>query len=393
MASYLTHATTISNLEHTNLLIGLMFIDQIQVADVDTIMSLTANLQSEGYYDEYYNYIDGDTNYVGVAELVLFVTEYIYTFKNDNAALFNQLNAIEKDQMMIDFATSASVMLKAQLEPTMTVEEFVMVSTIIDQALIDMPHYIKLAEDFKALGLDLFDVFATQGEEILMYIANYMMQQPSNPQETPDPSASMDFLEGLLSRLGIYHDPVNQALRTTLVADFVLVLRVPLLALSLQNGLTEAEFNLMYQNLNSDVKAVLLNVIALEDDLYVVVSSMTDIYLTMTSYGIEMDLATLAVVSLVVEGLLTIDNQTMIELSMDIVFETILQDPTLLLLLDLDTLMVADMQTQALDFYTQFKDDLLVIATYDFANLTQPQIDHMQDVMLSLSPEQASQPA
>ena len=110
---------------------------------------------------------------------------------------------------------------------------------------------------------------------------------------------------------------------------------------------------------------------------------MTNIYQTMLAYGIEMDLAALALVSLAVEDVL---NQLMIELTMDLVFETVLVNPTLMSMLQLDAAAVTLMQTNLMDQYTQVKTDLLLIATYDFNNLTQLQIDHMYDFMSMLNP-------
>ncbi len=143
----------------------------------------------------------------------------------------------------------------------------------------------------------------------------------------------------------------------------------------------------MYQALDSHIETILLNVVALEADIFAVVDSMTNIYQTMLGYGIEMDLAALAMVSLAVEDVLTLQNQLMIELTMDLVFETVLVNPTLMSMLQLDAAAVTLMQTNLMDQYTQVKTDLLLIATYDFNNLTQLQIDHMYDFMSMLSPE------
>ena len=320
-------------------------------------------------------------DYSKVSELVIYVATFIDTFMTDQATLIAELDGVNKDQMIIDFATAASVMLKAQLMDELSLAEYQMVEVIIDEALVDIPHFLQLAAAFKALGLDLFDLFITSEGSILTYITDFMMLENQTEEST------ILFIEGLFDRLGIYHNEINLTLETQLVADFILVIRVPLLAAALNTGVTETEFNHMYQALDSHIETILLNVVALEADIFAVVDSMTNIYQTMLGYGIEMDLAALAMVSLAVEDVLTLQNQLMIELTMDLVFETVLVNPTLMSMLQLDAAAVTLMQTNLMDQYTQVKTDLLLIATYDFNNLTQLQIDHMYDFMSMLSPE------
>ena len=306
---------------------------------------------------------------------------FIDTFMTDQATLIAELEGVNKDQMIMDFATAAYVMLKAQLMDELSLAEYQMVEVIIDEALVDIPHFLQLAAAFKALGLDLFDLFITSEGSILTYITDFMMLENQTEEST------ILFIEGLFDRLGIYHNEINLTLETQLVADFILVIRVPLLAAALNTGVTETEFNHMYQALDSHIETILLNVVALEADIFAVVDSMVNIYQTMLGYGIEMDLAALAMVSLAVEDVLTLQNQLMIELTKNLVFETVLVNPTLMSMLQLDADAVILMQTNLMDQYTQVKTDLLLIATYDFNNLTQLQIDHMYDFMSMLSPE------
>ena len=381
MTTYLTHATTISTIQKSSITLGLEFIYAIKAQQVNDVMAITDGMRTEGYWDDInYVYVEDVIDYSKVSELVIYVATFIDTFMTDQATLIAELEGVNKDQMIIDFATAASVMLKAQLMDELSLAEYQMVEVIIDEALVDIPHFLQLAADFKALGLDLFDLFVTSEGSILTYITDFMMLENQTEEST------ILFIEGLIDRLGIYHNEINLTLETQLVADFILVIRVPLLAAALNTGVTETEFNLMYQALDSHIETILLNVVALEADIFAVVDSMTNIYQTMLGYGIEMDLAALAMVSLAVEDVLTLQNQLMIELTMDLVFETVLVNPTLMSMLQLDAAAVTLMQTNLMDQYTQVKTDLLLIATYDFNNLTQLQIDHMYDFMSMLNP-------
>ena len=128
-------------------------------------------------------------DYSKVSELVIYVATFIDTFMTDQATLIAELEGVNKDQMIMDFATAASVMLKAQLMDELSLAEYQMVEVIIDEALVDIPHFLQLAAAFKALGLDLFDLFITSEGSILTYITDFMMLE--NQTEDKAPSYSL----------------------------------------------------------------------------------------------------------------------------------------------------------------------------------------------------------
>ena len=50
-----------------------------------------------------------------------------------------------------------------------------MAEVIIDEALVDIPHFLQLLVAFKALGLDLFDLFITSEGSIFNVYYRFMM--------------------------------------------------------------------------------------------------------------------------------------------------------------------------------------------------------------------------
>lgn len=351
------HADYLGSISYHSISLELVFIGSVEAADVETAMDLIEDLQMT--YEES-SPLDDPAPLIAALS---FVRTYIDDFKTENsdevAVLEALLNAEAFEPLFQEILTQLAVVATDQ-----NPEELDMILYILDALTDEYDQLFALFDAVQNVGLALFDAFIDSDGSILSLIGD------TQNLENPDMATIVSTLESLIDEAALYHGVIHSALTSENIENVLSLLVVPAMAAS--GMYTDPSFETAVRALIPDIAQVIMNVLMLEQDVFAGLNAMDiDTYIDQTlGFAEPVDLGSAIAIIHLFDALLTTENETLIDDTIDLVFTNILGNTTLQSALPIDPLELPNIRTDVESMVDDFITNIHMYAAIDFTTLS-----------------------
>ncbi|MBU1093895.1 MAG: hypothetical protein KKH01_05485 [Firmicutes bacterium] len=348
------------------------YVDETAIMDV---VLLGNDLMIPGAYvdDGFGGYYEPDTLDFEVAvDLAVYIGTYLDTFKLSNTAKFDAVSALFTDGDVFDLLTIFTDLFLSQVEGDMDVDQFAMLSMLIDEVLADYDNIIAALNVMGSLGMAVVDEFLTTEGQLLLDIYDIAL----NGGDLSDPLFVVD-VQSIIAQAFIYNGAITDELDLTSIQALLRLVRIPLkIQISSEGTMDAADVDLMFNALLVPVSTVILNAITLETQLFSAVNGL-DIASHIVGWNITGEDEMMALVVLALDGALTPTNEALVFSTITIIQNDILKNADVLVLsnntaLDVDT-MIGEVVTDLTDLFAEIH----TVALLDFTAMDQTDIDQL----------------
>ncbi|MBN2300772.1 MAG: hypothetical protein JXC31_06280 [Acholeplasmataceae bacterium] len=361
--------------------LGFTFINYIDDQTIIDIALLVNEMIIPGHdvYDEFDNYLYYESSSIDfevAIEFAVYLGNYLGTFKTDNSAKFDAVNAMFTDGQIEDLLTLIADIAKTIIEPEMDPLDYLMAEMIIDELIADYDVMISALEVAGTIGSDVIDQFLTTNGQVLLDLYDIILNGSGD-------FTSQTFvaeLEALFSQMLVYNNIVMDDLDLTSIQAMLQLVRVPLKVIIMNEFIMDPEdFDLLFDALFVPVSTVIFNVIHFEKALTTSVDNLAvETLLFDSDWTITGDVALMAIVVLALDNTLTLTNKALFTTTLNLV-GTILKNATVMEMMG--TVATTDVDDMISSLNTQFNDifdEIDAIAAFDFTTtLDQTQIDRI----------------
>ena len=370
MTNYIAEANFLGELTHQTITITLEFLLSINVQTLEDIMLLLSELY---VYDPYfgYEYIDPEQAVL----LALFALTYISEFKDDNELLFDNFEALLGSDSVEAIFTLIIDQIIIQLESDIYVDE---ITIVFLQTLKDEYHTINDALNvLKSIGENVIMEFIASDAGLfldLLYI-DQILDELTTEQ-------TINYITNeLLPMMINYNTAIFSELDQEGILALLNLIKIPLIVSVTANdfGMSQSlAIDLTYfDEILPDVAQIILNLITLETALLDTISTV-DITAIIDNENIDdMEMASVLVLVSILDATLTSQHEMLIFDTIDIIFNSILKDSSMM---ELHRLTVSDIDSMAVTVFNEidyFIEEIHDIANFDFNSLTTDEMDRI----------------
>lgn len=380
MTEYIAQADALGQYNHESLDLMLSILGDVDQTTVEDVLAIADGLYTPGYevYDPetgYYEYYPEVIDYAKVVELLVYVGNYVRDIEATYATEIASIEAILDDNFAQDTTLDAFQMILAELEGQMPPEQYDMVVALIDAMIADMDNIQAGLEIFDTIGTELIDEFLASEGAFFLQLIELIEMGPVNPGE--------DVLQLLIS-FSSYNDILFIGADTETIEAFINVFRAPL-SVVLGQMLAPGEFELLFDELVPPIAQVIENMAGFEQDVLAasIAIDAPGLYFNST-WGLPPDMLTTVVAVLTLDEAITLQNSLMLYDTIDIVFEDILSNDTIMMMLEMDQTTLDMMHDDVVDTALTILGDIQNIADFDFANLTWEQEEALFSFMFMI---------
>ncbi len=360
------HADTLAQLQRSSTLLGLEFLLSVDLDTIEDVMGIVDGMVTPGYYDEYEEmYYEGSVNPTKVADLIVYVLTYLDNFLTEQDDLVTAINNIDENPMIIDFITFIVMVAKDQLEDEMEPADFLKVSALLDEVVIELPNYIAFYETIYQLDKTLIEHIITTEGAMLYEIATFIEATEKNPEMV------LNFIEMMIDHLMDYRGLIRSDIDEAFITQWVSLMRLPMKGVVIGNDL-DINVDAIFNDIKPHLIDVIMNGLLLEEAIMAEIDSVSGIYAQIMLWDVEFDLGLMIHVILSANDVIAL-KLTLIEDTIDIIIDDILGNSELQTLLSIDAQMLIEVRTNLLDGIAHIDSELERISAFDFANLTEQQ--------------------
>lgn len=380
MTEYIAQASVLGQYNHESLDLMLSILGDVDQTTVEDILAITDGLYTPefeidnpetGSYEYYPEVID----YAKVVELLVYVGHYVQDIETTYATEIASIEALMDSNFTQDTAFDALLMLLDELEGQMPPEQYDMVVALVEAMIADMDNIQAGLEIFETIGDELIDEFLTSEGAFFLQLIELIEEGPVDP--------AADVYQLLLSFVN-YNDALLIGADQETIEAFLNALRAPL-SVAVGQMFGPGEFELLFDELVPAIAEVIQNIATFEQALLdaAIALDAPNLYFAST-WGFPPDMLAMVVAVLVIDEAITLPNSVMLYDTIDILFEDILGNETIMMMFDFDQMSLDAMHTQVVDTALMILGDIQTIATFDFDNLTWEQEEALFDFMFMI---------
>lgn len=380
MTEYITQAEALGQYNHESLDLMLSILGDVDQTTIEDVLAIADGLYTPGFetYDPetgYYEYYPEVIDYEKLVELLVYVGNYVRDIEATYATEIAAIEAIMDETFTQDTPLDALEMILAELEGQMPPEQYDMVVALVDAMIADMDNIQAGLEIFDTIGTELIDEFLASEGAFFLQLIELIEMGPVNPGE--------DILQLLIS-FSSYNDILFIGADTATIESFINVFRAPL-SVVLGQMLAPGEFELLFDELVPPIAQVIENMAGFEQDVLAAAIAIDapGLYFNST-WGFPPDMLATVVAVLTLDEAITLQNSLMLYDTIDIVFEDILGNDTIMMMLEMDQTTLDMMHNDAVDMALAILGDIQNIADFDFSNLTWEQEEALFDFMFMI---------
>ena len=378
---YLSEAQTFGQINHISIDLMLTLLKNIDQTTVEEVMGIVDGMYTPGeyIYDEdsqksYYN--DPVYDYEKIIELTLYVGHYFEDFIEANQAKFAMLEGLATDDLIRSYLEIYfSIMLK-QIEIEMDQRNYEFVSMIIEEMLADLPNILAAKDVINQIGLNIIGEFLDSEAQFFKDLISFieLTTEPANPLDL------IDELEGLFGGFVHYNSAIMDELDKAAFVKLLRAVRVPLMVRFVDEEIIEKDdFNLLFNELLDPIATVLYNTVTIQKQFIETINTL-NIADLISNWPLETHEVFMAVNVIVFDEVLTQTNEDLIFASINIIFDDILKNSSLLALTELSISDVDSMKTIIVDEITSIIAEIHTIASFDFNDLQEGELDSLYDL-------------
>jgi len=201
-------------------------VDETVVIDIVSIANGMVT-PGECYYDEYWDeyYCNGDdVDFEKAIELAVYIGTYLDTFKTENSAKFDAVNALFTDGQIETLLGLLAGIAKDQMEPQMDPDEFTMASAVIDEVLANYDVIVDAIAVIHSAGIGVVDQFLLNEGQMFLDLYDLI----NNGSGDLDNPLFLADVEAVLAQMVDYKAALLNELDEASIEALLNALRVPL---------------------------------------------------------------------------------------------------------------------------------------------------------------------
>jgi hypothetical protein len=379
VTSYLAYASLVAQAEHASIDLFLTLLGDIDEALITGGMTILDDALDE--FGEY----DLENNPEVAIDFALYVINYIETFVEENQTKVDALTALYSDQIKEEVYLMLLDAIKVQIENDTYMEE--------NERLILLDFIDEMALEFDTYN-DLVNLLGDTTKDVLRYIIDseariFTTLMTLSEVAEPDFSLILGDLELLIEDIHMIDLAIFDGMTAT---EIDLIFDAAYLPVKTMFEVNEPliPFDTLYTALNPHIKTLILNVIDLQTDLMTQADLLDlDAIILNPNLSSEQLGISIAVIT-ALDATLTVENEALIFTSLDLVFDSILGNTTLMMLTNMTGSQIDQMQLDAINDITMIIDEIQELALLDFDDLSLEDEDRIMLFMsdLGLFPEQ-----
>jgi hypothetical protein len=389
-----SRAGELADIEHMTINLALDVVGDVTQATIEEVMLLTETLIVPGYYqtEEYENcywdeilqdmvcetrtyeyWVSESVEPHTMIELLVWIAQYAdevnTTYADDIAAIEAVYGSTFDDLFIAD----AAVFAKTILQDNLSTDEYMMVSSMIDELLLDLPNIEDGLAVFGLLGEDLFDWFVSTEGSLFHLLADL----GQSDDQMMNPEGMLIKIDGLIDEIKALNDVLLGYNDPETIEGVLSALRVPVMFATMPSGMFEtySDFNLFF------------------DELVVVLADLVFDVATLEEIAVN-EAEALELVTLVFHSDWTIIEEEALMGAVIVYLDNVFTDPTMSIVNDIVTTIFDDLLTiSPIDTMTgipttelaTMRDEILLglfdlvlelrnVASYDFTDLSEQQI-------------------
>ena len=348
------------------------------LGDVDEALVLGGMMILEDAEDEYGN-IDIENNPEVAIDFALYVINYLETFVDENQVKVDALTNLFTYQMKEDFYVMIldAIIYEVENDMYMDPNEKLMLIDLLEELQLEFDTYYQLYSLFEDAAFDVLRYVIDTEARILKTMISI------SEEVEPDLAILLPSVELLIEDMRMIHFEMFGDMTETELDILFEAAKIPLRAM-INAEMPELDFDALYVAVTPDIKTVLLNFISLQVDLMVQFDALDldgiilNENLTSEQLGIAYALVT------AIDLTITVDNEAMIFSSMDLVFDSVLSNETVLTLIGATQAEVDEMQTNMTSLVNDIIDEIQYLAMLDIDNLSIDDEQRLYDFMAML---------
>ncbi len=354
-----SRAGDLADIEHMTLNLLLDVIGDVDQATIEDIMLISEDLIIPGYFEtyeyeiEYWDeflqewvietqtdeyWVDDSVNPYTLVDLMVYIVGYAETVKTDYAT---EIAAIESyyDVAFGDlFIADLVVFVKTLLQQAVSPEEFMMISGMIDELVLDLPNIEAGLAVFGTLGNDLIDWFLlTEGSFFheLFTTADLMND------EMVDPYLAVLQVESLIAEIATLNDVLFAYGDAATIEGVLSAFRVPIMFATMQTGMfqTYADFDLFFDDVVGALSSLIEGFATIESKAVAEADALAVSELMYNSgWVLQGEEALMGVVLLGLDATFSEDIELVFEGMVSTIFDDLLANDLFLMMFELDLL-------------------------------------------------------
>ncbi len=358
------HADYFGSVDYHAANVGLLFLGDISLADVGELMLIIDGIQV--------TYIDNEISPLDNPEPLLdaidFLTTYVDTFKADHPTEVADLEALLNADAFEPFYQEVLAQLVAfatEQDP----EDIDMILYILDALSNEYDNIINVLGIVPDIATGMFDVFMTSEASILTLISSF--------EDMSDPTLEdiITAIEAGIDEVALYHDVFADEFTLENIESVLSILVVPAM---IESGYYMDELGISETAIRALIPTaaqLILNVATLEGSLFdeIELLSIGDFINMTNGFAEPVDLGSALLFIHLLDAVLTTENETLIDDTIELFFTTILGNSTVQSLLQIDPNALTDIRTNIESGLSEFKTAVHTFAALDYTTLTPEQ--------------------
>jgi len=366
--------------QSTNLSMALMIelMSDFDQTMFNEIKAITEGMVIPGTYDPYYGYTADTYDYRKVVELIVYLGNFKNAFTTEHAVKIAQLEAVnttrfEEQFILVNKQFITKVM---ELNGATTSQISLALNLIANQVI-----YQDAMEIVYKYGNDVFNYFVETNGRLALDIITLIENAPN----WRDVIAQKEALKLIGDQVFAYHDmvlPKLTAAEIDLLAEYIVEIGISNFLMATTLDLNEVEYKTFISDIKPTVKTLLKNAITLEiafanalesNNAFYEFANMSDLYeYSNTVAQIQ--------VALALNVVFTESNKTLINTSVDLIFNEIMSHEFILNLNNQTETSVNESKIRFKAELEIFYTDIARVSGFDFYNLTPAQKDDFSSI-------------
>jgi hypothetical protein len=376
MTDYMDYAELLGQAQYLSMDLMLSLVADIDEDLIDDAMLILADAE-----DEYgYNF---EQNPEVAIDFVLFVVNYLDAFMLDNATQINALEALITDEYIEEVYVMLLDVFIDQIENDEYIDpaEAEMLTNFLEDMKLEFDTYKALIDIFGDTATDVLSYMIDSEAALIKTIIS--MGQSQTPNIANDLMDIMTIV-GEINNIDIEIFDEVDAAQLQVLFDAA---RLPLKTI-LEASEVDIDFDTLYPILTPNLSTLILNLISLQSDLFAeadalsyleVLPMVTNTYLTSPEMGAYM------VVIEIASNTLTIENETLIFDTIDVLFDDILSNEDVLALTEMTQLFVDDIKVSVVDEFQYVIDEFQALGLLEYDDLTLADEERINDFFLEIA--------
>jgi len=376
VSDYLIHASTLG--EKDRILIELMLtlladIDQTMVDEISTIVD---GMVIPGEYIEidpgngYYE--DDKVDHEKVIELIVYIASYLDTFKTENEEKINELEALQLDEVFVDFIDVYADAIKAQMQIEMTQEDYELASWAVDLIVEELPNIEAAITILKSIGDNIYTEFLqTEGQFFVDYI-NFIIASEDSV------GLLLAGQDNLFDLFIDYNNGIMNELDLASIQTLLRAVKIPvMIQLNAEDIMTPEDFTTVFNQILNPVSTIILNTITLEKAFVTAIEAI-EIENSSNTWPLTNDDDFKAILILAFDQTLTTANEALVFQNIDLIADDILKNSIIIQKTGMTVSEIDSESDRIAGVLTDMFAEIHVIADYNFSGLTTEQLTQLK---------------